>query len=146
MKITARLLLPVLAVGLAGGAALGQTFPPQTFPPLKRESVLSEALPKGAPVPALVKGARIAFAPGQPTGRHLHPVSVVGVVTRGSFIVQVEGGAEHVVKTGEPFFEAANVPTIRFDNASKTEPAEIVAFYLTDSDSRPLIEMLNAKP
>ena len=49
-----------------------------------------------------------------------------------------------ILALGEPFFEAANVPTVKFDNASKTEPAEIVAFYLTDSDSRPLIEMLGA--
>ena len=132
--------VPILAFALLGVLPASA----QTFPPLVREPVLTEKLPAGAPVPALLKGARITFAPGQPTGRHLHPVSVVGVVTKGHFLVQVEGGAEHVIKVGEPFFEAANVPTIKFDNASKTEPAEIVAFYLTDSDSRPLIEMLGA--
>ena len=132
--------VPILALALLGVLPASA----QTFPPLVREPVLTEKLPAGAPVPALLKGARITFAPGQPTGRHLHPVSVVGVVTKGHFLVQVEGGAEHVIKVGEPFFEAANVPTIKFDNASKTEPAEIVAFYLTDSDSRPLIEMLGA--
>jgi quercetin dioxygenase-like cupin family protein len=132
--------LPILALGLFGALSAGA----QTFPPLVREPVLAEKLPAGAPMVSLIKGAHITFAPGQPTGRHLHPVSVVGVVTRGSFIVQVEGGTEHIVKAGEPFFEAANVPTLKFDNASKTEPAEIVAFYLTDSDGRPLIEMLGA--
>jgi quercetin dioxygenase-like cupin family protein len=126
--------LLALAVALPAAA--------QDFPPLVRTPVLTEKLPPGAPVPGLVKGARIVFAPGQPTGRHLHPVSVVGVVTKGSFVIQVEGQPEHIVKAGEPFFEAANVPTRKFDNASKTEPAEIVGFYLTDSDSRPLIEML----
>ena len=133
--------MPILAFALLGAPPAGA----QTFPPLVREPVLTEMLPAGSPAPSLLKGARITFAPGQPTGRHLHPVSVIGVVTKGHFIVQVEGGAERVIKVGEPFFEAANVPTVKFDNASKTEPAEIVAFYLTDSDSRPLIEMLADK-
>jgi quercetin dioxygenase-like cupin family protein len=139
---TIRLSFAAIALVLAQGTSpVGA----QTFPPLTRDPVLSEALPKGAPIPTLLKGARIKFAPGQPTGRHLHPVSVVGVVTQGSFIVQVEGGQPRTIKAGEPFFEAANVPTLRFDNASQTEPAEIVAFYLTDSDSRPLIKMLDAE-
>ena len=50
-----------------------------------------------------------------------------------------------MIKTGEPFFEPAGVTTERFDNASDTEPAEIVAFFLTDTKDRPLIEMLGAK-
>ncbi|MFB9262342.1 hypothetical protein ACFFWD_04025 [Bradyrhizobium erythrophlei] len=41
--------------------------------------------------------------------------------------------------------EPADVTIERFDNASTTEPAEILAFYLTDSKDRPLIEMLTAK-
>ena len=112
------------------------------FPPLKREPVLEEALPSGSPTPALVKGARIRFAPGQPTGAHLHPVSVAGVVTEGSFIFQVEGGPARTLKAGDPFFEPANAHILRFDNPSKTQPAEIVAFYLTDKPDRPLIQML----
>jgi hypothetical protein len=31
---------------------------------------------------------------------------------------------------------------LQFDNASSTEPAEIVCFYLTDTEERPAIEML----
>jgi quercetin dioxygenase-like cupin family protein len=53
----------------------------QSYPPLTRQPVLGQSLPAGSPVPRLVKGARVVFAPGQPTGAHLHPVSVVGVVT-----------------------------------------------------------------
>ena len=45
----------------------------------------------------------------------------------------------------DSFFEPAGVTTERFDNASSTEPAELVAFFLTDSKERALIEMLGTK-
>jgi quercetin dioxygenase-like cupin family protein len=55
------------------------------FPPLKREPLLEEELPAANPTVRLIKGARIKFAPGQPTGLHRHPISTVGVVAAGSF-------------------------------------------------------------
>ena len=61
------------------------------FPPLKREPLLEEELPSANPTVRLIKGARIKFAPGQPTGLHRHPISTVGVVTAGSFHLQLEG-------------------------------------------------------
>jgi len=115
----------------------------EDFPPLKREPVLEEALPAANPPVKLVRGAHIRFAPSQPTGRHRHPISVVGVVTAGSFVFKREGEAEKIIKAGDAFFEPAGVVTERFDNASSTEPAEIVAYYLTDSKDRALIEYLN---
>ena len=113
------------------------------FPPLKREPVLEEALPSSSPQVKLVRGARIRFAPSQPTGLHRHPISVAGVVIAGSFVFKREGEAEKIIKAGDGFFEPAGVTIERFDNASSTEPAEIVAYYLTDSKDRPLIEYLN---
>jgi hypothetical protein len=37
---------------------------------------------------------RLDFKPGQPTGRHLHPVPVIGFVLKGEFIVKIENEAE----------------------------------------------------
>lgn len=113
------------------------------FPPLDRQPVLKEALPPANPPVRLVKGARIRFAPGQPTGLHRHPMSTVGVVTQGSFIFQQEGDDARVLRTGDGFFEPAGRTILRFDNASSTEPAEIVCYYLTDTEERPPIEMLD---
>jgi quercetin dioxygenase-like cupin family protein len=112
------------------------------FRPLKREPLLKEALPSANPPVRLVQGARIRFAPGQPTGLHRHPMSTVGVVTRGSFTFQPEGEEARVLRTGDGFFEPAGRTMLQFDNASSTEPAEIVCFYLTDTEERPPIEML----
>jgi quercetin dioxygenase-like cupin family protein len=135
-----RTLIAIAALSAVSAAAVAGE-----FPPLQRVPVLEEAIPSTNPAIKLVRGARIRFAPGQPTGFHRHPISVAGVVTAGSFIIKKEGEPEKVVKTGEPFFEAAGVTTERFDNASDTEPAEIVAFFLTDTKDRPLIEMLGQK-
>ena len=109
------------------------------FPPLKREPLLEEELP---PPRRLIKGARIKFEPGQPTGLHRHPISTVGVVTPGSFHLQLEGKSVQLLQTGDSFFEPAGHMILRFDNASASEPAEIVCFYLADAKERPAIEML----
>lgn len=116
--------------------------PEPRFPPLKREPLMEEELPAANPAVRLVKGARIRFAPGQPTGLHRHPVSTVGVVTAGSFTFHVEGTPVRLLNTGDSFFEPAGRTIVQFDNASATEPAEIVAFYLADTKERPAIEML----
>jgi quercetin dioxygenase-like cupin family protein len=133
-------LMAILALSAVSGAAVAED-----FPPLQRVPVLEEAVPSTNPVIKLVRGARIRFVPRQTTGLHRHPISVAGLVTAGSFIIKKEGEPEKVVKTGEPFFEAAGVTTERFDNASDTEPAELVAFFLTDTKDRALIEMLGSK-
>jgi quercetin dioxygenase-like cupin family protein len=115
------------------------------FPPLEREPVLEAVLPAANPPVRLVRGAHIRFAPGQPTGLHLHPASTVGVVTEGSFVFQPDGEAERVLKTGDVFFEPAGHRILRFDNASLMKPAAIIVFYLTDTPSRPLITHLDGR-
>jgi quercetin dioxygenase-like cupin family protein len=112
------------------------------FPRLEREPLLEEELPLANPPVRLVKGARIRFAPGQPTGLHRHPVSTCGVVTLGSFTFQVEGEPPRRLETGDGFFEPAGRTILHFDNASDSEPAEIVCYYLADTSDRPAIEML----
>ena len=134
-----------MLIAVAAFSAISSAAIAEEFPPLQRVPVLEEAVPSANPAVKLVRGARVRFAPRQPTGRHRHPISVAGVVTAGSFVFQREGEPEKIIKTGDAFFEPAGVITERFDNASSTEPAEIIAFYLTDAKDRPLIEMLGAK-
>jgi quercetin dioxygenase-like cupin family protein len=133
-------LIAIAALSAVSAAAVAEE-----FPPLQRVPVLEEAIPSTNPAIKLVRGARIRFAPRQPTGLHRHPISVAGVVTAGSFIFKREGEPEKIIKAGDSFFEPAGVATERFDNASSTEPAELVAFFLTDSKDRALIEMLGTK-
>jgi quercetin dioxygenase-like cupin family protein len=139
------IIMKFASIAILALAAIPAVAIAEDFPPLQRVPLLEEAIPSTNPPVKLVRGARIRFAPKQPTGVHRHPISVAGVVTAGSFIFKREGETEKVIKAGDSFFEPAGGTTERFDNASSTEPAEIVAFYLTDSKDRPLIEMLGAK-
>jgi quercetin dioxygenase-like cupin family protein len=135
------------------GHELGKTFQAESqtrmtmsgdrFPQLQRWPLLKAALPEANPPVNLVKGARIRFAPGQPTGLHLHPTSTVGVVTEGTFHFQLQGEPAQVLRPGDCFFEPAGRTVIHFDNASTHNAAEIVCFYLTDSEDRAPIAMLN---
>jgi quercetin dioxygenase-like cupin family protein len=104
-----------------------------SFPPLEREPVLEEELPSPNPAVHVIKGARIKFAPGQPTGLHRHTVSTVGVVTAGSFKFQPEGRPPRLLRTGDSFFEPAGHTILEFDNASTSEAAKIVCFYVADT-------------
>ena len=63
-------------------------------------------------------------------GLHRHPVSTVGVVTAGSFNLQLEGKPARFLKTGDSFFEPAGQTILKFDNASTSEFCiwEIVCF------------------
>ena len=110
------------------------------FPPLQRVPVLDQPLP--ATTIGHLKGVRIAFAPGQPTRLHMHPAATVGVVTRGSFVFQPHGRPKRILKTGDAFYEPAGARIDLFDNASKTQGAEIEAFYLLERADQPLITML----
>lgn len=130
-------MLLLTGISLAASAA--------TFPPLKRESVLEAPLPSANPPVHLVRGASIRFAPGQPTGVHLHPASTVGVVTEGSFVFQPDGEPQRILHTGDAFFEPAGHKILHFDNASSSESAAITVFYLTDTKDRPLIQALSDK-
>jgi len=121
-------LIAAVALSAIPAAAIAED-----FPPVQRVPVLEEAIPSANPPVKLVRGTRIRFAPRQLGSLHLHPVSVVGVVSAGSFVFKKEGEAGKVLKTGDSFFEPAGVTIEHFDNASSTEPAEIIAFYLTDS-------------
>lgn len=135
-----QVLIAIAALSAMSSAAIAEE-----FPPLQRVPVLEETIPSANPAVKMVRGARVRFAPRQPTGLHRHPISVAGVVTAGSFVFKREGEPEKIIKTGDAFYEPAGVVTERFDNASSTEPAELIAFYLTDAKDRPLIELLGAK-
>jgi quercetin dioxygenase-like cupin family protein len=110
------------------------------YPPLERKLLLDQPLPETTI--RAVKSARIEFAGGQPSGAHLHPGPVFGIVTRGSFIFQVHDRPVRTLHAGDAFYEPANLPIDRFDNASPDQPAEIEAFYLLGSAEQALVEML----
>jgi quercetin dioxygenase-like cupin family protein len=86
----------------------------------------------------------IYFTPGQETGRHLHPCTVVGYIAEGTAEYQIEGGAAQLLPKGSAFHEPAGKVISSFRNVSKTEPMTFVAFYLLDGE-QDLITILDHK-
>jgi quercetin dioxygenase-like cupin family protein len=93
---------------------------------------------------ARIRVVRLEFKPGQETGVHFHPMPVMGYVAEGAFIVQVEDGEVRRYQTGEIVLEPANTRITRFDNASSSEPAALIATYLGGEAQEPLITFLES--
>lgn len=76
----------------------------------------------------------IRLAPGQQSGRHLHPCAVLGYIAEGSAVYQIEGEPEQVLPAGSAFFEPPQKVIANFGNASSTDPVTFIAFYLLDGE------------
>jgi quercetin dioxygenase-like cupin family protein len=107
-----------------------------------RKKLLQAAFPARSVTGVDVR--EINFNPLQKTGRHQHPVPVVGYIVYGTVIFQVEGQPARLLHAGDAFYEPANQPIARFDNASDKEPLKFMASYLLDGHSE-LIQMLPEK-
>lgn len=88
-----------------------------------------------------VRAEQITFPAGQQAPRHTHPCPVVGMITYGTCLLQVEGEPEQIIKAGNPFYEPADTPIAHFDNYSDSEPMTFVAFYLKDKEKE-LVQVL----
>ena len=84
---------------------------------------------------------QIDFQPGQQTGRHLHPCTVVGYIVSGTASLQIEGQPAQTLPAGSVFHEPANTVIAAFDNTSDSEPMTFIACYLLDGDQE-LIQLL----
>ena len=111
----------------------------QGTPPVVRADLLTAVLgdPKAV---ERVEIQRIEMPPNLASGLHLHPVPVVGVVTKGSVYFQVEGEEARVLKPGDAFFEPANARVPHFD--AQEQGASFVAYYLLGAGDGELLRML----
>ena len=113
----------------------------QTAPEIKRTSITTAEVSPGKTVDH-VQVTRLDFKPGQITGRHMHPVPVVGYVESGVFLVKLEGQPQRRYTAGEAIYEPANTTIERYDNESSTEPAVLIAYYLAGAQDKVLIKFL----
>ena len=133
-----RILTIALVTSILGATTLTR---PQTTTEIKRTPITTAELSPSKTVDH-VQVTRLDFRPRQITGRHMHPVPVVGYVESGVFIVQVEGQPQRRYTAGEAIYEPANTPIERYDNESPTEPAVLIAYYLGGVDDTVLIKFL----
>jgi quercetin dioxygenase-like cupin family protein len=82
----------------------------------------------------------VSYPPGGASHPHTHAKSafIYAYVVSGSIASKVNDEPEHVYKAGESFYEdpGSSHPVSR--NASKTEPAKLLAVFVVDSDDKEL--------
>ncbi|MGX7874789.1 cupin domain-containing protein [Mesorhizobium sp. ORM6] len=82
--------------------------------------------------------AIVQFPSNAYTPRHRHPGSVIAFVLKGTLRSQLEGSPAAVYTKGQAWFEPAGATHLFAENASTTEPAELLATFIADDDCGPL--------
>jgi quercetin dioxygenase-like cupin family protein len=97
--------------------------------------VLSRALPKldGDQLKATL--VEVNYGPGESSEPHSHPCPVLGYIVAGALRTQVRGENEAVYTAGESFYEPAHGVHVVSANASQTEPAKLIAYFVCDHDA-----------
>jgi|SRR5947207_15340208 len=113
----------------------------QMPPPLKRTPIVKHNISPDKNVTS-VSVVRIDYQPAQRTGRHLHPMPVIGYVLEGSFVVKISGGKEVHYTVGQSIYEPADTIIEQFDNDSSTKPAVLIAHYLAGPGQTELVRIL----
>ena len=96
-----------------------------------RTTVATEKLPNvpGKSITAIV----VSYAPGAKSVKHHHAGSVVAYVLSGEIRSENSAtGPARVYKAGETFFEPPGSAHLISENASATEPANLLAIFIAD--------------
>jgi quercetin dioxygenase-like cupin family protein len=82
----------------------------------------------------------VDYAPGGASLPHTHAKSafILAYVVSGEIESQVSDGPKRVYRAGESFFETAGSSHPVSRNASKTEPAKLLAVFVVDTDDKEL--------
>jgi quercetin dioxygenase-like cupin family protein len=126
----------VLWAAAAGNSVWGQT-PASTAHSGAKERAriaFSHSLPKldGSHLQATL--VEVHYGPGESSSPHSHPCAVIGYVIAGTLRTKVKGEAEATYKAGESFYEAPSGVHQICDNASQTEPADFIAYFVCDHE------------
>jgi quercetin dioxygenase-like cupin family protein len=130
----------LFAAMLITAAVLSQSTA-QMPPPVKRTPIVKHNISPEKNVTS-VSVVRIDYEPAQRTGRHIHPMPVMGYVLEGSFIVKIAGGEPKHYTVGQSIYEPADTIIEQFDNDSSTKPAVLIAHYLAGPGQNELVRIL----
>jgi quercetin dioxygenase-like cupin family protein len=81
----------------------------------------------------------VDFAPGEVSQPHRHNADLFVYVLKGSVVTQVEGDAPKTVNAGEVFYEAPADIHMVSRNASATQPAKLLVFYVKVKGAPPTV-------
>jgi quercetin dioxygenase-like cupin family protein len=81
----------------------------------------------------------VDFAPGEASQVHRHNADLFVYVLEGSIITQVKGGRAQTLHAGEAFTESPTDIHIVSRNASETQPAKLIVFYVKRKGTPPTV-------
>ena len=77
----------------------------------------------------------VEYPPGNVDPIHRHNATGFIYVLQGTIVMQVRGGKETTVTAGQTFYEGPEDVHVVGRNASKTEPAKFVVFFVKDKSA-----------
>lgn len=107
---------------------------PQTPSPSQSRIALARTLPAMDGKEIRVKLVDVTYAPGGANASHSHPCPVVGYVLQGALRMRVNDAPEMIYRTGDTFYEGPGDVHRTSANASATEPARFLAYFMCDRE------------
>jgi quercetin dioxygenase-like cupin family protein len=89
---------------------------------------------------------RVALSPGEIVPPHRHNADVFAYVLDGSIITQLMGGKPRTVHAGEAFYESPTDVHVESRNASTTQPATLLVFFVKKTGAPPTVAVGEANP
>lgn len=81
----------------------------------------------------------VALSPGEIVPPHRHNADVFAYVLEGSIITQLMGGKPRTVHAGEVFYESPTDVHVESRNASTTQPATLLVFFVKNTGAPPTV-------
>ena len=121
----------VVVVWFMSGAQAAQVQPEaQAALDAKETQLISKSLPDVPGKEGVI--ITVEYPPGGSTPIHRHSADVFVYVLEGSLVMQLRGGEETTLTPGQTFHEGPNDVHVVSRNASTTEPAKFVVFFVKD--------------
>ena len=91
-----------------------------------------------------IKGVLVEYGPGVASSAHTHPKSafIYATVLEGAIRTSVNDGPVVIYRAGQNFSEMPGDRHTIDENASKTEPAKLLAVFVVDTDEKTLLTPL----
>jgi quercetin dioxygenase-like cupin family protein len=77
----------------------------------------------------------VSYAPGESSATHRHDANTFVYVLEGTVVMAVKGGEEQTLSAGQSFYERPDDIHTVSRNASDTEPAKILVFFVKNKDA-----------
>ena len=83
----------------------------------------------------------VEYAPGATSTKHRHNANTFVYVLEGSIVMQVEGGKAVTLGPGQTFYESPDDVHVVSKNASDTQPARFLVFFVKDKGASSLVPL-----